>query len=354
MQKQTSVRNPISISSIDSSETFRLSPSTEPTSIACSDSNRWSEVVPPESGLTFAVVWDPEEKDILTFSNAKLSESNLSDRDSNAPDSPSDAYDNRSQILTIGPSAVPNSEYTATLQFFRDNHDFLFSEPTPFLDRPFQRRTQTSSTLDGLDVYLRGSLFGQAHNPNRYYSCFESLDGDFSFDPRTSFANMWMADKEMTMRDDVSDEGFFEGGLRNLVGVEIEGNLSSAFSTTTTSTSNYVSVDNDVDDDTSSVWSTLEAPNTPTVSRLLFADAPPVNHRLRKPRPTPAPLLHQTSSGVRSTVIIFRCPECPRRPIPPLQPSPPGVFHCPSLPATCGSGRNPTPTDGSGLKSYRK
>jgi hypothetical protein len=176
-------------------------------------------VVPPDSGLTFAVVWDPEEKDILTFSAAELSESTSPD----SPDSPVDAYDNRSQVLTITPSVVP-AEYArtpATMQFFRENHDFLFAEPTSFPDRPMRGRTQTSSTMGGLDVYLRGSMLAKAHNANRYYSCFQDLDGDFAFDPCTSFGHMWLNDMKEEIRDDVSDEGFFEsgqfGGEGNLV-----------------------------------------------------------------------------------------------------------------------------------------
>jgi hypothetical protein len=204
----------------------RPAPSTAATSIAASDDHRWSELVPPESGLTFAVVWDPEEKDLLTFSSAQLSDN--TDRDPRSPDSPSDAYDNRSQVLTIGPSIVPPSECTGTLQFFRENHDFLFAESTYLPDRTSRGRTQTSSTMDGLDVYLRGSLLGKAHNANRYYSCFQDLDGDFAFDPRTSFANMWTQDGKGVLKDDVSDEGFFEGGQFSAIDIENEGNMVSA------------------------------------------------------------------------------------------------------------------------------
>jgi hypothetical protein len=199
--------------SLQSFDTIRQAPSTPTTSIGCSDDHRWSDVVPPEAGLTFSVAWDPEGKDIPTFSAAQLSELG---RDSRSPDSPSDAYDNRSQVLTITPSVALASEFAATpgtLQFFRENQDFLFAEAAFFPDRALRGRTQTSSTLDGLDVYLRGSMLGKAHTTNRYYSCFQELDGDFAFDPYTSFAHMWMRNRKGEMiRDDVSDEGFFEGG----------------------------------------------------------------------------------------------------------------------------------------------
>ncbi|KAG6815711.1 hypothetical protein H0H87_012027 [Tephrocybe sp. NHM501043] len=67
---------------------------------------------------------------------------------------------------------------------------------------------------------------------------------------------------------------------------EQEANLSSAFSVTTTSTSNYVKIDMfKLDDDSSfSTWSTLEAPTTPTLSRL-FNEQRQVPARLKKPRP---------------------------------------------------------------------
>ncbi|KAJ7681349.1 hypothetical protein B0H17DRAFT_1205880 [Mycena rosella] len=304
-----------SISSFQSFDTIRKAPSTAATSVACSDAHRWSEVVPPESGLTFAVVWDPEAKDILTFSSAELSES--SDRDPQSPDSPSDAY---SQILTINPSIGPASEYTATatLEFFRENHDFLFGESTFSPDRPTRGRTQTSSTIDGLDVYLRGSMLGCAHNANRYYSCFQDLDADFAFDPRTSFAK-WMKNLKREARDDVSDEGFFEGGQYNM-DEDDDVNMSSSFSVTTTSTSNYINVENEMDDDESSDWSALEAPNTPGFSRLLFIPPPPpASRRLRKTRPVPGP--------AAPSAVLDRREYSHNVPIPPMPPRTPEASH---------------------------
>ncbi|KAF7343012.1 DJ-1 protein-PfpI domain-containing protein [Mycena venus] len=262
-----------SISSCQSFDTIRVqSPSTAATSIAGSDDHRWSEIVPPESGLTFAVVWDPEEKDLVTFSSPELSDCH--ERAAQSPDSPTDACDNRSQVLTIGPSLADYTATPATMQFFRQNHDFLFTDPKFFPDRPARGRTQTSSTLDGLD----------------------ELDGDFAFDPCTSFAHMWMKDmrKGEVIRDDVSDEGFFEGGqfggMGGEVGMDGEVILSSRFSGTTTSTSNFITVENEMDDGATADWSALEAPNTPGYSHLGFSASPSASHRrLRKTRPLPGP-----------------------------------------------------------------
>ncbi|KAJ7728655.1 hypothetical protein B0H16DRAFT_1734597 [Mycena metata] len=274
-----------SISSLQSFDTLRQAPSTVATSIAASN-HRWSDVVPPDSGLTFAVVWDPEQKDLVTFSSAELSDG----CDAQSPTSPSDAYDNRSQVLTINTSNLPPSEYTGTSQFFRQHHNYQFTESKLHPDR----RTQTSSTLDGLDVYLRGSMLGQAHNVNRYVSCFQDLDGDFAFDPRTSFAQAWLRYMKNGIQDDVNDEGFFETGPYEGIGGEDgdEGNMSSAFSVTTTSTSNYVNVENEMPDYESADWSALEAPNTPGYTSLFFTNQPRTptpNRRLHKNRPPPKP-----------------------------------------------------------------
>lgn len=159
------------------------------------------------SGLTFAVVWGPDDE-IVTFSGAELLDPS-DDDDNMSLDSPTDAYDNRSQVLSVGHSTHPFSETTATLACFRDNHDFLFRSQTPVFDRVRRaRHTQTSSTMEGFDVYLRGSLLGQAHNTQGRYSCLEDLDSEFPFNPLTSFARLNYSQKEA--RSSVSDEGFFE------------------------------------------------------------------------------------------------------------------------------------------------
>lgn len=53
---------------------------------------------------------------------------------------------------------------------------------------------------------------GQAHRNNRYYSCLDNLDGQFDFDPRTSFAKEYLRKVESKdiVDDAVTDEGFFE------------------------------------------------------------------------------------------------------------------------------------------------
>ncbi|RDB27173.1 hypothetical protein Hypma_004585 [Hypsizygus marmoreus] len=253
----------------------------------CSTDQRWSDVVPPNSALTFAVIWDPDD-DLVVFSGADLLDS--IDNPNTTLDSPIDVGDSYSQVLTIGHSTIPLSENTATLAFFRDHHEFLFSTHTPLsFDRLKLGRSQTSSTLEGFDVYLRGSMFGKANKPYRRYSFLGNLEDDFKFNPTTSFANLY-AKQFSEDQSSVTDEGYSEG----IIGVskgnpqDDEANLCSAFSVTTTSTSNYISVELDDDDDEGSAsWSTLEAPGTPGYSRLLFSEQQRrSSRRLRKRRPT--------------------------------------------------------------------
>ncbi|KAJ7761850.1 hypothetical protein B0H14DRAFT_2476003 [Mycena olivaceomarginata] len=260
-----------------------------------SDSHRWSDLVPPDSGLTFAVVWDPEGKDILTFTTAEFTDSASPSSDTSSnPGSLLDIYHDSLQTPTIRASGAAQSDYgftpSAAIQFFCDNFTNNFLRESPFFpDRPTRGWTQTSSTMDGLDVYLRGSMLGCAHNANRYYSCFQGLDGDFMFDPRTSFAKLLMGDAKGkdVLRDDVNDEGFFEG------------NMSSRFSGTTTSTSNFITVDNGIEDAASTEWAALQATTTPSYYRLLFNALQTAINRLRKThRPSAIPV-----SGSPSDVL---------------------------------------------------
>lgn len=63
------------------------------------NTRRWSEVIPPQTGLSFAVIWDPEEG-LVTFSGGELLESDVSDLPT-LRDMPLDATEARPQILTI-------------------------------------------------------------------------------------------------------------------------------------------------------------------------------------------------------------------------------------------------------------
>ncbi|PBK92468.1 hypothetical protein ARMGADRAFT_161402 [Armillaria gallica] len=238
---------------------------------------RWSDIVPPKNALTFAVVWDPEE-DMVAFSGAHLLDSEFTDVE---PDCPTDAS---------------SFDASSTLAWFRNNHDFLFDDEA---DRRTKGRTQTSSTIGGLDVYIRSSRIGMGcarTNSNKHFSCLGELNRDIRFDPRTEFAKRW---EQISDRDqdtvveldeiDDEDEGFYDTvdpGLPRL---------------------SHASVKSD------DSWLRLEAPEDYTF--------PPVQRRrlLRKPRPrpvNPTPVLQQdgdsddpsiSRGGCRLFKFMARC-----------------------------------------------
>ncbi|KAJ7590314.1 hypothetical protein C8J56DRAFT_937304 [Mycena floridula] len=345
-RQRTATASPLSLPSINTfsfrrrhQEPKAFASSSSLDDYPCStDSNRWSDVIPPETALTFAVIWDPEDE-LVVFSGAELSDSSR-DMDCKSVDSPSEAYDNRSQILdnrsqvldnhsqvlTVAASELPYSENTATLAYFHDNLELLFpqthdsrlfpeTQDLQFRESsssmnpdPYPTRTQTSSTMDGLDVYIRGSLMwnhsrsrasgdltSQSHKPenlnsqitqplwsanrtqysckryshrtpNRYNSCLEDLDRDFEFDPSTEFARLWiqrelqeeLREKEIQCQKLAEHEGsFFDEGFFEHLPSDTE---SGAWSTM------------EFDD-----WSTVELPQIlPRVQ----------TRRLRKRRPT--------------------------------------------------------------------
>jgi len=178
--------------------------------------HRWSEVVPPTAGLAFGAVWDPE-LGMVSFSAAELFEASDDDHPKpNIVDMPSDVNDNRSQILTIDQSTILQSEYTATLAAFRDAHPQYNARKTPDVNRRrIPGSTLPSSTFGGFDIYIRNPRIPNA-NSNRHYSCFDTLDKDLKFDPKTAFAE-WeklVLGGSNLENESVNDEGFFEGHRR--------------------------------------------------------------------------------------------------------------------------------------------
>lgn len=195
-------------------------------------------------------MWDSEQG-MVAFSVSELQDS----PDRKSVDLPLDVRDDRSQILTIAQSTAP-SENTATLAVFRDTYPC--SRPTTPI---FDGRPLASSTWGGFDVCFRHSRIPLARRCSRYYSCFDALDDELGFDPRTAFSDIPVK-LESTDGVSVTDEGFYEAGNHASASSEddlvlLELNLSSAFSTTTTSTSNYVNVEEDAASDT---WSAVEMP----------------------------------------------------------------------------------------------
>jgi hypothetical protein len=70
-------------------------------------SHRWSEVVPPHTALSFAAIWDPDDG-MVTFSGGDLLDADSCDT-STLHNTPIDANDYRSQILTLDGLSLPFS-----------------------------------------------------------------------------------------------------------------------------------------------------------------------------------------------------------------------------------------------------
>jgi hypothetical protein len=264
------------------------------------EDHHWSDLVPLVSALTFSAIWDSEDG-MVTFSVSELQHS----PDCKSAHLPLDFHDGRSQVQTIAESIA--SENTATLAVFCDNSPYYRATTPNVYGCPL-----ASSTWGGYDACLRHSWIATGRRRcSQYYSCFDALDDEIGFDPHTAFAHIPVKIESALDKISVSDEGFYEAGARmpsassddDLVFLEL--NLvrlclcpcdspkrcsyiavqSSAFSTTTTSTSNYVDVEEDAASDT---WSALETP-----IHLSCPNSPPnsTRRRLRKRRRTDSPVL---------------------------------------------------------------
>jgi hypothetical protein len=148
-------------------------------------------------------LWDPEAE-IVLFLSATLPDSSASEVPISSPDSPVSVHGSETDIdetiCNSTPVLVPfpsdndgDSDTETTLAYFCDRHNFIFrSSSSDCISRVAKRpcRTQASSTLDGLDVYAKGSLINGVHPRVTKYSCLNLLDQEFTFNPCTSFARL--------------------------------------------------------------------------------------------------------------------------------------------------------------------
>ncbi|KAJ8583420.1 hypothetical protein M405DRAFT_828668 [Rhizopogon salebrosus TDB-379] len=204
---------------------------------ADSPDNRWSDVVPPNSALTFAAVWDPKDG-MVTFSGALLLDSSDESEYSSGAITPPEIFDDDvSQVVTIE-QASESGENTPTIETFQDVFKaFLHRVPRNSRYHKHKRsNTLASSTLDGLDVYSRDPVFST--NPllsvkHQYFSQrFGKLDEELPLKARNESPDI------SSESDHVSDEGFFEESSIFKGRTE----LKSHWSVSTTSTSTYVEV----------------------------------------------------------------------------------------------------------------
>ncbi|TFK45283.1 hypothetical protein OE88DRAFT_1229839 [Heliocybe sulcata] len=268
-----------------------------PPSTAGDRNTRWSDVVPPKTGLTFAAIWDPDDG-MVTFSGPELRRFPENVDTKSSLDLPSTVtVDGKSQILTIDGLAMSNNAQNSAMWALEtegkapftfacdalmdmDGHMDAFYGPgvkSPATASNFLRLALPSSAIS-----VKRSLFRKAQKETREELDWEAMnktDRRVRRSRNAVYAEEWRKG-ETSESGSPTDEGFFEGGPNRVssplpdeaVKVEMNG-MSSKFSMTTTSTSNYVEVTeprdsayDDVDeiDDASShsSWSSLAAPDT--------------------------------------------------------------------------------------------
>jgi len=246
------------------------------TSMQSATDQRWSEVVPPDSSLTFAAVYDKEGLvlfcggDVLPSTSAKP----------HSVDSPTDVLDCQGQLLSIEDYATaPSADNTAIRAFFCDNPPYNLGHTSPAFERFRQRE---SSILDGVDLYSR-----DLQNPKapRQWSVFSKLDKGPNFNAKTAFSHIPVPKNAQTQRNFRDDSMYWDDTLDRVPNpgngfLQVDQNLGSRFSSTTTSTSDYVEVDKDHDSLYSS-WSAIE----PQYQYGSSPNCPRSTRRLRKRRP---------------------------------------------------------------------
>lgn len=124
-------------------------------SMAVDNARRWSEVVPPQTALSFAAIWDPDDG-LVTFSGPELLNAPDTWSASTLRDLPLDANEGRSQILTLDGFSLPFSNAmmdTAGLpranrvQFMADALDEGQSMLDPYM-RYFEERRRAAGKKD--------------------------------------------------------------------------------------------------------------------------------------------------------------------------------------------------------------
>jgi len=249
-------------------------------------------VIYPENASAFAAVWDPEYE-VVAFGGVTLFDS----RDGrNAGTSqcmqPAD-------LLTDAHDDHHTSTFAVYQDVLKDTFKPILNTPQRF--RHNHSHTMASSTRGGFDLYTRDSVLPADQKSIVYFSCMDQLDDDLAFDARLAFTLEQSLEADL---DSVSDEGFFEQGQ----GQDQAFRLKSHFSTTTTSTSNYVEVarliqDFDAESMASIAWSTLERPDD--YDTFSTPNSTP-RRRLRKRRPS-----HQESPVPSSTSERFTTSPTP-------------------------------------------
>ncbi|KAJ3503895.1 hypothetical protein NLJ89_g8228 [Agrocybe chaxingu] len=142
---------------------------------------RWSDVVPPQSALTFAVLWDPEE-DLVVFSQPDIRQEDF-DKDISSHYLGLPPHEHLAELRSVTISSLASSPRSSRFDLLEEQHEDLFG-PYSREQRSLRGMTQTSSTLGGLDVYLKGAALAKTHQHQPNYSILTfNTDLDLSLDP---------------------------------------------------------------------------------------------------------------------------------------------------------------------------
>ncbi|TDL21936.1 hypothetical protein BD410DRAFT_803770 [Rickenella mellea] len=102
--------------------------------------DRWSDIIPPETALTFAAIWDPDDG-MITFTAADLFDMMKTPRPDKSVDSPSDIDERSSQVLTVDRVRLLSAPPTAMFAAEKS------AQPLTFACETFQDESDITETF---------------------------------------------------------------------------------------------------------------------------------------------------------------------------------------------------------------
>ncbi|KAI0044478.1 hypothetical protein FA95DRAFT_1574454 [Auriscalpium vulgare] len=335
---------------------------------------RWSDLVPPQTALTFVALYDPGEG-LLSFSGASLLPSTPAPACPARPSSTTFPSDGQSEVLTIDRLGA----CTPALSTAQLTSDTGMADMQSMLDAYFRAGAtnealgaRASSALEGMYAFGGASKYGSAPYLARVSRAL--LSEEVNGDGESLFAWSWLdrlgdqlilnpyidtrtvpTRRGSEESDDVGspfndsgyagDNDYFADKYALCCGAKDDGEASfvgpherSAFSVTTTSTSDYIDVHvpptpsayatlapDPPPSARSSIWSTLEAPDQASVNFLACSAATTRTQASSPDSPRRPRRLHKLRSyaqlPARATDVLARQSYNHDLPSPPL-PSP--------------------------------
>ena len=170
--------------------------------VASDVDKRWSDVVPPNSALTFAALWDPNDG-MVTFSGAHLLDLPNECESSSGVTTFPDIFDDDVSEAVSHEHTSDSEESAATTVASQDAPKaFLHRVPRNSKFHKQHPNTLASPALDRLDVYPRDPHVSLKHQ--------SSVHRSVMVDEKSSSKTQAVVRNLSPESDDVSDEGFFE------------------------------------------------------------------------------------------------------------------------------------------------